>query len=106
MKKAIYQAFKSSGPFIMREMPGLYPDAGYLMAVADISERRYGLAALGYPHEAARVEGAAGGWVKGAGHLALKDDALTGLFDKRVGDGHGGEEGPGVRVQRVFIKHA
>jgi hypothetical protein len=84
----------------------LYPDTGHLMAFADIPERRYGLAALGYGHKAPRMERAARGWVKRAGHLALQDDALPRLFDNRVGNRHGGKEGTGIGMERIFIKHA
>ncbi len=61
--------------------------------------RHLGLAApagdLGFP-AAAGLEGAAGGWVHGAGDFAFQHDALA--RDMRVGDRHGGQERLGVGV--------
>jgi hypothetical protein len=104
-KKRLGKLGKSSSRFFIWLRPGLNPDAGYLVVVSYVSERRHGLAAFGYRHEAAWVESAAGGRIKRAGHFALEDNALTGFFDKRVGDGHGGKKCPRVRVQGIFIKH-
>lgn len=76
------------------------------MPFTDIPERRHGLAALGYRHKAARVEGAARGRVKGTGHFTLQDDTFTRLLDDRVGNRHGGKKRAGIGVEGIFIKHA
>lgn len=75
------------------------------MVVTDIPEGRDGLAALGYRHEAARMESAARRRVKGAGNLAFQDDALTSFLDDRVGNRHGGKKSAGIWVEGIFIKY-
>src|SRR5450759_4409172 len=54
---------------------------------------------------AARVEDAALGRVRRAGHAALEDDAPPGALGGGVGDRHRREQRLGVRVLRLVIKH-
>ena len=74
------------------------------MARGDSAQRRHSLAAFGDSHKAAGMEGAAGGRIQGTGHFALQNDALPRFLDEGVGDGYGGEQSPGVRVQGVIIE--
>ena len=50
------------------------------------------------------MEGAALGWVDGAGDVAGEDDALAGSLDYGVGDGDGGEKSSGVGVLGVLVE--
>src|SRR5450759_3423532 len=54
---------------------------------------------------AARVEDAALGRVRRAGHIALEDDAPPGALGGGIGDRHRREQRLGVRVLRVVIEH-
>ena len=60
------------------------------------------LPADGLDLRAAGVEAAPRRRVHGRGDIALEDDALAGAA--RVGHGHGGEQGPGVGVQRPGVE--
>ena len=50
------------------------------------------------------VEAAGRWWVGGGGHVALQDDPLPLPLLLRIGDGHGGQQGDGVRVVRVLVQ--
>src|SRR5450756_999492 len=54
---------------------------------------------------AARVEDAALGRVRRAGHIALEDDAPPGALGGGIGDRHRREQRLGVRVLRMVIEH-
>src|SRR5665647_2111321 len=54
---------------------------------------------------AARVEDAALGRVRRAGHVALEDDAPPGALGGGVGDRHRREQRLGVRVLRLVVEH-
>ena len=81
-------------------------DARYLMSFANILESRDGLAAFWDGHKAARMEGATRGWIQGAGHFTLQDDAFPLFLDKRVGNGDGGEQGSRIGMQGVVVEYS
>ena len=65
-----------------------HPDASHLVTITNTLEGRDSLTALRYGLKTTGMETAAGWWIHGAGDLSLQDDALTRLFNKRVGYGN------------------
>src|SRR5262244_162783 len=87
----------ASGP--VEDLKCLIEVAGDLVTGGDLDEIGLSLRASRHDEGTARVEVAARRRVEGAGHLAAEDDLLLLLVGMRRKGG--GEEGFGVRVQRV-----
>src|SRR5215510_2794337 len=77
---------------------------GNPMANPHLSQARHGLAASFDGQGATRMKHAAGRRIHRARHLALESPVLAPFLDRRIGDRHGLEQSPRVRMQRIAVQ--
>src|SRR6266496_1268350 len=82
----------------------LNADAGRPVPGPNLPQLGHPLLALLDGNGAPGVKDASRRRAERARHLAPQDRALAGELDRRVGDGHGREQGLGVRVLRVLVE--